>query len=230
MMDPAPQSPARRRRAFGLLAWREHWTLSRRGKWLLLGIALGMLVAGHWIAYPFLAINRPLRGEALIVEGWISVYTVHQAAAAFAAGHYRRVLVVRPLYEGEPGVIHGRSAGEYFASVLKRCGVPPEAVETVFFPGGAQDRTYHSALGVRQWLADHGESVKSLDVATQGPHARRSRLLYEKAFGGSARVGVIALEDPSYDGTHWWRTSEGVRDVLGESVAYLYARFFFSPR
>jgi len=215
----------RRRGAFGLLVWREHWTLSLKGRILVLILVLVAALVMVRQAYPFLAINRPLPAEVLIIEGWLPVHTIHQAAAEFTAGHYRRVFIVRALYEGEEGVVHGRTAGEYAALVLVRCGVPEDAIEIVYFQAGAKDRTYHSALAVRDWLAEKGRAADSFDVLTIGPHARRSRLLYRKAFGGTAAVGVIALNDPAYDAGHWWRTSEGVRDVLGETVAYLYARF-----
>jgi hypothetical protein len=28
---------------------------------------------------------------------------------------------------------------------------------------------------------------------------------------------------------HWWRYSQGVKDVVTEGIAYLYGRFFFYP-
>ena len=62
-----------------------------------------------------------------------------------------------------------------------------------------------------------------------GPHARRTRLLFQEAFGSKVAVGVIAVPDDAYDPRHWWRSSEGVRDVVGEAIAYVYARFFFYP-
>ena len=68
-----------------------------------------------------------------------------------------------------------------------------------------------------------------LDLATLGPHARRSRLLYEKAFGPQVKIGIVALVNREYDPAHWWRTSEGVREVIGEGIAYMYARFLFWP-
>lgn len=221
-----PLSPVRRR-ALGLLQWREHWTLSLRGRLSVLLLGLVLVVAAHRTLYPFLAVNHPLRGEVLVVEGWIPVHTVHLAAAEFNRGHYRRVLIVRALVEGELGVLHGQSAADYTAELLRRCGVPREAVDTVLFPGSNRDRTLHSAVEARKWLERKGEPVKSLDVVTSGPHARRSRLIYQRAFGRSARVGVIALTDPTYDAKHWWRSSEGVREVLGEAPAYLYARLCF---
>jgi hypothetical protein len=62
-----------------------------------------------------------------------------------------------------------------------------------------------------------------------GPHARRSRLIFQKAFRDEVGVGVISVPDDEYDQGHWWTTSAGVRTVLGEVIAYLYARFFFHP-
>jgi hypothetical protein len=60
-------------------------------------------------------------------------------------------------------------------------------------------------------------------------HARRSRLLFQKAFGPGIEVGVIAIRDREYNPRVWWRYSEGVKEVLSEGAAYLYARFLFYP-
>jgi hypothetical protein len=103
-----------------------------------------------------------------------------------------------------------------------------DRVNPVIFPGVRKDRTFFSAVAVRRWFADRRLPLTSLDLVTVGPHARRSRLTYEKALGDGVRVGVIAVDDPSYDSSTWWRYSEGVRDVLFESIAYLYVRVVFS--
>jgi hypothetical protein len=62
-----------------------------------------------------------------------------------------------------------------------------------------------------------------------GAHARRSRLLYQKALGRKIQVGVIAYPDYHYDPARWWAEGEGFRDVVGEGIAYLYARLLFHP-
>jgi hypothetical protein len=62
-----------------------------------------------------------------------------------------------------------------------------------------------------------------------GAHARRTRLLFQKALGPDIKVGVIAIETRNYDGRHWWRSSTGVREVLTEGIGYLYSKFFFHP-
>ena len=70
-------------------------------------------------------------------------------------------------------------------------------------------------------------ALKSVNVVTEGPHARRSRLLFEKAFGKDVQVGVMSIPSPNYDHKHWWRTSEGVRTMISEVLAYGYARLLF---
>jgi uncharacterized SAM-binding protein YcdF (DUF218 family) len=92
-----------------------------------------------------------------------------------------------------------------------------------------RDRTFSSAVALRDWLRAHGVFVQSLNLVTEDVHARRSRLLFQKAFGDGVTVGIIAVPNPDYDIRHWWRYSEGVRDVIGETLAYLYARFLFWP-
>ena len=42
-------------------------------------------------------------------------------------------------------------------------------------------------------------------------------------------VGIIAAPNPDYNPAQWWHYSEGVREVVGESIAYVYARLFFYP-
>jgi hypothetical protein len=72
-------------------------------------------------------------------------------------------------------------------------------------------------------------AVHSLNIVTEGVHARRTRLLFQKAFGENAAIGIIAVPNPDYDPKQWWRYSEGVREVVGETVAYLYAKLLFHP-
>jgi len=68
-----------------------------------------------------------------------------------------------------------------------------------------------------------------LNLVTLGPHARRSWLLYQEAFGDDVKIGVIPLENRSYDPSRWWCSSEGFRDVISEAIAWFYARFLFHP-
>jgi len=71
--------------------------------------------------------------------------------------------------------------------------------------------------------------MRSINVLTEDAHARRTWLLFQEALGPGVAVGIISVPDPDYDANHWWRSSDGVREVLDEGIAYGYARFFFWP-
>lgn len=92
-----------------------------------------------------------------------------------------------------------------------------------------RERTYSSAIALRDWFLEHGMAVRSINVLTEDCHARRTQLLYERAFGKNVKIGIINVANPDYDPKYWWRYSDGVREVIGESIAYAYARFFFHP-
>ena len=78
-----PLSSPSRRRAFGLLVRREQWALSRIGRVVILFSLLGAVVLLHWVACPFLAVTHPLRGEVLVLEGWLPMHSLARAAIEF---------------------------------------------------------------------------------------------------------------------------------------------------
>jgi uncharacterized SAM-binding protein YcdF (DUF218 family) len=215
---------------FGLLNRRERWGLSGRGWLAAIASAALLFVFLPSHVYPFLAVtDRQPPSEYLIVEGWSPVDVLKGAYAEFNAGGYRKILVsgciVYDQWTDNPGVTYA----EWGASKLRRLGVPNNLIQPVPCSVQRKDRTYSSALAVKQWLDDHGVRPRQINVFTEGTHARRSRLLFQKAFGPEVKVGIIAAADPQFDPDHWWRSSEGVRDVIGESIAYIYARFLFYP-
>lgn len=218
------------RRLGGILVRRECWTLSRRG-WLLF---LLLTTVGAWAAllglHPFLAAGHGGTGDVMVVEGWISSRRIDQAAALYHQGHYQKVIVIRDVNDSTNKWWTGEYSAYYVSSDLARYGVPTNRIHTLFCPVVRKDRTYYCALAVRQWLREQNLKIKRLDVVTMAAHARRSRLVYGEAFGSDTSIGVVPIEDPTYDPRHWWRTSAGVREVVGEAIAYLYARFFFWPK
>ena len=91
-----------------------------------------------------------------------------------------------------------------------------------------RERTFSSAIALRDWFRDN-TPVHTINVVTEGAHARRTRLLYRKAVGRNVTVAIIAVSNADYNPKQWWRYSDGVREVIGESIAYIYAKFFFYP-
>jgi uncharacterized SAM-binding protein YcdF (DUF218 family) len=207
---------------------REVWQLTWRARLLLLAVLVGTSIALLRGAGGFLAVSQPVHGRYLVVEGWMPAFAYQYAADVYRGGGYERVIAVGAL----PDYALSNGTPREYAAVgsLMAAGIPRAAIVEAMGGPVQQDRTFHSALNVRKWLASQGITSTSLDVVTLGSHARRSRLLFAKALGPQVIVGVHAVPDPGYDLAHWWRSSEGVRSVLGETIAYVYARLFFDPR
>jgi hypothetical protein len=210
-----------------LVQRRERWTLTWTGRLLATVIVVALtLMLGRGL-FAFLAINSPVGGQYLVVEGWMPSFAYREAVALFRQGNYRKVIAAGVLDWDAEGQLREHFGGEK----LIKFGVSESFVVTTSADDVQQDRTFHAAHAVKRWLEAEGLRLTAIDVVTVGAHARRSRLLYQSALGHNVRVGVIALEDQRFDQSHWWRSSVGVRTVLGEMIAYLYAKMFFSvPR
>ena len=105
-------------------------------------------------------------------------------------------------------------------------GVPVIAVET---PASLQDRTYLSAVQVREWARRSGLALEAIDLLSNGVHMRRSRTLYRMALGDSVEVGAIAARPVEYDPQRWWRTSAGVKATMGETLSLAWTTCCFWP-
>ena len=222
-------TPSHRKFA-GLLSRRERWGLSARG-WL--SLILGVALLGYGWArtvQPFLAVTHRTDAKVLVVEGWIHEFAMRAAAEEFRTGHYDKIYTTGGPVVGTDGATNNFNTIAYVgADLLLKAGVPPEFIQRVPSHVSGRDRTYSSALALRAWFESRHLPLPAINVLTEDAHARRTRLLFAKAFDGQPHVGIISIPDPDYQARHWWRYSEGVREVLGESIAYIYARFLFHP-
>lgn len=229
---PTPvQSQAVTHAAWGLVNRKLRWSLSWRG-WLLAFFACGVIgVVALLAAYPFLAVTHREPTNVLVVEGWVNQATMGAAANEIRIGSYQQVFTTGGPVEGLGGYINDYStSANVGAGMLCKAGVPPELIRPVPSRVSGRDRTYNSAVALKSWLHEHNVSVQAVNVLTEGAHARRTRLLFQEALGKNVAVGVISISSPDYDTKHWWRYSEGVREVLSETIAYVYARFLFWPQ
>ena len=204
--------------------------MSWRG-WLLVSSA-GLVTAYFAVLniHPFLAVTHRVNTNTLVVEGWIPRYSIREAVEEFKTGSYQCIFTTGGPVEGSGGYTNDyNTSASVGADSLKKFGVPDDLVQMVPSREIARERTYSSAVALRDWFREHNTPVHSVNVLTEGVHARRTLFLYQKALGKNVAVGVIAVSNPNYDPTRWWRYSDGVREVIGESIAYIYARFFFYP-
>jgi hypothetical protein len=194
---------------------------------LVLGAALVALCVSE--AHTFLTINDPVSSDILVVEGWIPDYALQGLLAEITRDHYRKVLVTGgPIGAGK--ILCGYTTwAELGAATLVRLGVNTNAVEALPAAKVSRDRTYASGVALHAWLRRHQIDTTSLNIITMAEHSRRTRLLFSKALGPAYHVGIISIENRDYDPNRWWKSSEGVRGVIGEMLAYGYARCLFWP-
>ena len=214
----------------GIFNRKERWGLSARG-WLLL--ILFALITGSALAvglHPFLAVTHRVNADVLVVEGWVGEPAAQAGAEEFKTGSYQQVFTTGgPTLGGAGFVSDYDTYANLGAAMLRKAGVPAERIQKVPAHYNGRDRTYTSAIALRDWFREHNLSVRSINIITEDAHARRTRLLFEKALGKDVSVGIIAIRGEDYDPGHWWRCSAGVRDVIGEGIAYVYARVLFHP-
>ena len=214
---------------------RQIWLPTWQGALLLVVVvAAACLIALRNLAN-YLAAERPAttrdgRGAStLIVEGWLDEDGLDAAIAAIGRGRYERVVAsggpIDSWREGQSWPTYAERAADY----LRRHGVTSIPVVAVAAPESAQDRTFLSAIVVREWLRRQGGKVDAVDLFSGGVHARRSRLVFAMAFGPQVDVGIFAAPPRRYSLEHWWTTSEGAKAVLDEAIALAWTACCFSP-
>jgi hypothetical protein len=178
-------------------------------------------------AHPFLALPARVPARVLVVEGWAMDTVLQAGLDEFRRGGYRDLICTGgPLEKGETLSSYG-SFAEIGRSTLERLGAPTDAVHAVPAPRVKRDRTHASAIPLRDWLRRHHPGPIAFNLRTTDTHARRTRLLFQRAFGEDAQIGIIAVPDDHFDESQSRRSSEGFKAVLVESLAYISTRLVF---
>ena len=198
--------------------------------WAALSITFGsVLVSVMLFVHPFLAPTKPVGGGILVVEGWLPDYALEKAKERFQQGNYQLLVTTGAKLGVGYHLSEYKTWAELAASRLKNLDFPEDKIMTApAHKNFKKDRTYHSILALQRRLYEEGFNEASIDMVSMGVHSRRSWFLFEKVFS-SVNVGVIAISPNEYDASRWWLSSAGVRNVISELIAYLYARFIFSP-
>ncbi len=185
---------------------------------------------GTWLAPNAPAVGRDgLGASTLIVEGWLDDDVLDDALEAVRNGRYTRVVTsggpIETWREIQPWASYAERAAEH----LRRQGL--QSIPVVALPArqAANERTYLSALAVRDWLRSQGIAREEVDLFSAGVHARRSQLVYRIAFGPDVEIGILAAQPRRYDVERWWDTSEGAKAVLGELLGLAWTKCCFWP-
>jgi hypothetical protein len=213
----------------GLIRRKEVWALTWRGWLAVLALGAAICISVALTIHPFLAVTARPRPDVLVIEGWIPDYALLEGWQEFQNGNYSTLLTVGGPFRSGVNLEADDDFGDLAAYKLRKMVGKEIPVQPVRCPRQKRDRTFTCAVTVKAWLEQHHQTATAVTVITMGPHARRSRLLYEKAFGPNVKIGVVPFNDQDYDPRHWWRYSEGVKEVISESAGYIYGRLFFYP-
>jgi len=207
-----------------------HRTLTLYGWVMLFLVSAVVFISAILTTHPFLSASHPSKGQALVVSGWLSDLDLQEAIGIFNKSKNYQVLIVSG-GKIDRGVFSSKykNFAELGFDSLKRMGFNTEKIFVAPTLTVIKDRTYAEALAVKKKILEIPLKINAIDVFTEGVHSRRSWYLYQLALGENYNVGAVSATIHHYDPDRWWAYSAGVRQTINESIAYLYARFFFNP-
>ena len=123
-----------------------------------------------------------------------------------------------------------RSEADWAMDILRQEGIPDSLMVSVAAPLIQYDKTFATAMAVKDWLTRQpGPTPLAINLFSESAHARRSRLLFQKALGTQIQVGVISVSKKEVNAENWWKQREAASYTLWQIAKYVYARLFFWP-
>lgn len=206
-------------------ARKKKWVLAFQACLITLACIAILMVSLLTHIHSFLAPSNPIQADVLVVEGWIPDYALKKAMTEFHRGGYQKLITTGlPLEQGFY-LAQYKTFAELAAATLIELGFDRDKLVAVPTPNAIKNRTAASAFALRQWIDNSNLKITAINLFTFDVHCRRSWLIFKQALSPNIQVGVIAVEPQSYNPKQWWISSEGVRSVIGETIAYIYARF-----
>jgi hypothetical protein len=177
--------------------------------------------------HSFLSPVKYIKSDVAVVHGWLPDYALKKVVEDFEKNNYKLILVTGgPLDYGNYLVNYNSYARVAFKTLIK-LGLDSSKIIEIPSPYVIKDRTYTEAISLKKWMTINLPNVKTVNLYSLGCHSRRSKLLFSKALGKDVKIGIIACVSNEYDPKKWWKYSEGIKKVFGETFAYIYSIFFY---
>ena len=198
--------------------------------WLVLFFFISIV---FWIsakyAHAFLAINEPIISKVLVVEGHVPDFTLDSVKHIIKNNQDTLIFTTGiPLTQGSYLCGYTNYA-DLTAASLYALGIDSSLIISVPCHPKQRDRTFESAMALKRKLKKMNLNKGCFNVLTTDTHARRTKLLFEEAFGDSWKIGIISIHSTNYNNNKWWTSSYGMRAVVYEGLAWFYAKFLFYP-
>jgi uncharacterized SAM-binding protein YcdF (DUF218 family) len=189
----------------------------------------GMIAAR--VIHPFLAVTKTIDApDLLVVEGWMADYNLPLIVEEFRKGPYQRIAATGIALDRGSYLEDYQSYGEVTAASLKTLGVKDSNLIVGATTDTRRHRTYTAAKALKQAIDASDLEVDAFTVFSQTVHSRRTHIIFQKVFGDSVEIGIVALPDESYDNDRWWGSSAGIKSVGMEVLALAYEWLLDSGR
>lgn len=208
-----------------LVQQKKMWRLTVQGWLLTLVFVVTLILFFVTHVHSFLAASYPIKAEVLVVEGWIPDYALKQAIVEFEKGGYQKLITTGLPLERGFYLAQYKSYAELAAATLLALDFEQDKLIAIPAQNAIKNRTYASAVALNQWIKTSTLNIKSINLFTFDVHARRSWMVFKQALDPETKIGVIAAATDNYNPKRWWASSGGVRSIMSEGIAYIYARF-----
>jgi len=179
------------------------------------------------LAY-YLAQQQSIKSPILIVEGWVSDLALRDAIKHYKTADYKMIITTGGLIKTRNSTKH-KTYADLAAAYLRNNGLNNSNIKSLSTPESAQNRTFLSAVIVRNWLQKQNIKTKQINVYSQGVHARRTKALYQMAFGDQSKIEINAAKTTEYKLDNWWKSSAGAKAVITETIGLIWVKCCFYP-
>ncbi|MEZ5198006.1 MAG: hypothetical protein R2764_16950 [Bacteroidales bacterium] len=213
---------------FAVAKKKEKWVATWFGNLLKITFILLLVIIYVLRIHPFLAQQKPVQARLMVVEGFIPDYALEKSMDIFLKGNYELMIITGKKRLKGSQLDQYDNDGIYSAETLIKLGFDKNKIQVVALENDIKkDRTYASALAVKKWIKESGLDDNKLDLVSISCHARRSRILFDKAFGNETDIGIIAIPTISYDHKNGInRVAGSERSLKKPSPGYMPVSFF----
>ncbi len=172
-----------------------------------------------WL-HSFLAINRPVATDIMLVEGWISEKAVRNAVHVFYKNNYHKIISIGIKFDND-------NVGEKGKHLLMKHGIPENSI-VVLSPEliKKQSKTVIAAKALKDWIESQPRKIKAINICTEGVHAKKSFIIFKNILEPATHVGIVSLPPSDYNPHIWWLSPLGWKWVVYDFIKYLRAVIF----
>ena len=173
--------------------------------------------------HPFLAINQPVNGELLVVEGWIPKYALQEAKRIFDTGNYNLIAIVGITNRNPEVASYSEKAASYFINN----GIDRKKIFVTSADYTTINETKSYAFEFKKQALLNNLNFRRIDVLSIGTHCRKSFIVFKKIFPDD-EVGIISIRPSAYNPQTWWLSTEGWKWVVMDTIKYVAVLVDFS--